>query len=155
MPPARGVVMGPPNLKYLPLPLTSLAMICLFFPAESPLAKELNVKNIVNVLHEAKFADGDWAQLGLQLTDHFALTTIKADHSQTVHCLIETVSQWLKTDREASWKKLAEAVTKVVGCGNATADIIQQKAGIIHTRMFCVMRVFCECNFMKENYFYF
>ena len=109
-----------------------------------PLAKELNVKNIVNVLHEAKFADGDWPQLGLQLIDHSALTTIKSDQGQAILCMIETISQWLKTDREASWKKLAEAVAKVVGYGEATADIVQEKGGIVHTGMFCLMSAFCE-----------
>lgn len=106
----------------------------------------------MNVLYEAKFADGDWVQLGLQLIDRFDSTTIKADHGQAILCTIETISQWLKTDREASWEKLAEAVTKVRGYGEATADIIRQKAGIIHTCMFFLMNVFCEVQ--VHNYLY-
>ena len=100
------------------------------------LAKELNVKNIVNVLHEAKFADGVWTQLGLQLIDHFDSTTISADHhGRARDCLTDTISQWLRTDTKASWEKLAEAVTKVKGFGEATAASVLQKAGIVHTRM--------------------
>ena len=100
------------------------------------------MKNIVNVLHEAEFADGDWPQLGLQLIDHSALTTIKSNHGQAGLCMIETISQWLKTDCEASWKKLAEAVAKVVGYGEATANIVRERGGIVHTGMFCLMNVF-------------
>ena len=92
----------------------------------------------MNVLHEATFADGDWAQLGLQLIDHFDFTTIRANHGQASLCLIDTISQWLKTDIKASWEKLAEAVTKVGGYGEAVADIVRQKAGNVHKCMFYV-----------------
>ena len=110
-------------------------LLYLFVFAELPLAKELDVKNIVNVLHEAKFADGDWAQLGLQLIDHFDSTTIRADHDRASDCMIDTISQWLKSDTKASWEKLAEAVSKVGGYGEATAASVQEKAGIAHTGM--------------------
>ena len=93
------------------------------------------MKNIVNVLHEANFADGVWAQLGLQLIDHFDSTTISADHDTARDCLTCTILQWLRTDTKASWEKLAEAVTKVKGFGEATAASVLQKAGIVHTRM--------------------
>ena len=99
---------------------------------------KLKTKNVVNVLHEAKFADGDWAQLGLQLIDHFDPTTIRADHGKASQCMIDTISQWLAKDTEASWKILAEAVAKVGGYGEATADIVRQKAGIVHTGVFHV-----------------
>lgn len=36
-------------------------------------------------------------------------------------------------DREASWEKLAEAVPKVRGYGEATADTVWEKAGIVNT----------------------
>ena len=112
--------------------MTSLVMISLsFFPA-----KELNVKNIVNVLHEARFTDGDWAQLGLQLIQHFDSTTVRADNGRASDSMKHTISQWLKSDREASWEKLAEAIPNVVGYGEATADIIRQKARTVHTCMF-------------------
>ena len=109
-----------------------------FIIAEFSLAKELNVKNIVNVLDEAKFADGDWAQLGLQLIDHFDSETIKADHGRASDCMIGTIFQWLRTNTNASWEKLAEAVTKVKRYGEATANIVLQKAGIVHTGMLTV-----------------
>ena len=97
------------------------------------------MKTVVNVLHDAKFADGDWAQLALQLIDPTALTTIRANHpGDASHCLIDTVSQWLSTDLTASWEKLAEAVHKVKEYGEATAEIVRQKARIVHTCMFYV-----------------
>ena len=95
---------------------------------------ELDVKNVLNVLRGAGFADADWAELGLQLIQqHFELATIRADHSQANHCMIETISQWIKSDPEASWQKLAEAVPKVRGYGEATAASVREKAGIVHT----------------------
>ena len=96
------------------------------------------MKNIVNVLDEAEVADGIWAQLGLQLIDHFHSTTISADHSRASDCMIHMIFQWLRTDTKASWKKLAAAVTKVKGYGEATAASILQKAGIVRTGMLTV-----------------
>ena len=94
-------------------------------------AKKLDEKNIVNVLHEAEFADGDWELLGLQLIKCSALTTIKANrHGEASLCMIDTVSQWLKTESKPSWNKLAEAVEKVAKYGKATAQVVRQKAGI-------------------------
>ena len=127
-------------------------MICLFFC--SPLAKELNVKNVVNVLHEANFADGDWEQLGQQLIDRASLTTIRVNrHGNSNLCMIDTIDQWLKTDTEPSWEKLAKAVAKVGGYGEATADIVWKKAGIVHTGMFCLTSgfYFVKCNFIRRN----
>ena len=138
--------------------MTSLVMISLSFF----LAKEISVRNVVNVLHEAQFADGDWAQLGLQLIDHFDSTTIRADHDRASDCMSHTISQWLRTDTAKSWEKLAEALVNVEGYGEATADIVRQKAGIVHTGMFCLMSVLCEvkisyllnCSFMARKSFF-
>ena len=92
---------------------------------------ELNLKNIINILHEAKFADSDWELLGLQLINHTVLTTIRANHHGSgVRCMLETIDQWLKSDLEPSWEKLAEAVAKVEGYGEAIADIVRHNAGI-------------------------
>ena len=89
------------------------------------------MKNIVNVLHEAEFADGDWELLGLQLIKHVHLTTIKANRrGQVSLCMMDMVSQWLRNKLEPSWNKLAEAVEKVEGYGKATAQVVQRKAGI-------------------------
>ena len=99
---------------------------------------ELDVKNVLNVLREAEFADADWAELGLQLIDHFASSTIKADHGQANLCLIDTISKWLKSDPKASWEKLAKSLPKVRGYGEATTAMVQEKAGIVHTGMFHV-----------------
>ena len=91
------------------------------------------MKNVLNVLRGAGFADADWAELGLQLIQHFELATIRADHSQANHCMIETISQWIKSDPKASWEKLAEAVPKVGGYGEATAASVREKAGMVQT----------------------
>ena len=99
---------------------------------------ELDPKNVLNVLREAGFADAGWAELGLQLINHFELATIKADQGQANLCMIETISQWLKSDTKASWEKLAEAIPKVVGYGEATAASVREKAGILQTCMFYV-----------------
>ena len=100
---------------------------------------KLDEKAVVNVLREAMFADGDWAQLCLQLIDAAALKTIEANHPCDVsRCIIDTISQWLRSDPNASWEKLAATVAHVEGYGEATAHIIRRKAGIVHTCMFYV-----------------
>ena len=106
------------------------------------------MKNVLTVLREARFADADWAELGLQLIDRFESTTIKADHSQANLCMIETISQWLKSDPEASWEKLAEVLPKVQRYGEATAATVRKNTGILCKRMFCVRRsvsIFVKC----------
>ena len=91
---------------------------------------ELNVRNALNVLHEAGFSDGNWFQLGQQLIETTNLMTIKANHHEASDCMIYAISHWLQSDVKASWGKLAEAVTKVGGYGEATAKAVLQKAGI-------------------------
>ena len=93
--------------------------------------------NILNVLHEAGFADAHWELLGEQLIKHTAVLTIRANHhGECSHCMIDALSQWLRTDIETSWEKLAEAVAKVEQYGEATAERVRLKAGIVHTGMF-------------------
>ena len=76
----------------------------------------------MNVLHEAEFSDGDWELIGLQLIKHTDLTTIEAKcHGKPGLCMMDMVFWWLKTESELSWDKLAEAVEKVEGHGEATA----------------------------------
>ena len=112
-----------------------------------PLAKELDVKNIVNVLHEAEFADGDWELLGLQLIKHTDLTTIEANRrGKASLCMMDMVSQWLKTELEPSWNKLAAAIEKVEGYGKATAKVVRQKSGIGKTDL--VLKVENNCHVM-------
>ena len=91
---------------------------------------ELNERNVLNVLHEARFSDGDWFQLGQQLIETTNLKTIEANYRKVSHCMIHTISQWLQSDLKASWEKLAEAVTRVEGYGEATAKAVRQKAGL-------------------------
>ena len=92
---------------------------------------ELNDKNIVNVLHEADFADAHWELLGKQLIKRSALLNIRANrHGDSSLCIMDTIAQWLRTDAAKSWEKLAEAIAKVEEYGEATADIVRQDAGI-------------------------
>ena len=85
---------------------------------------------MLNVLHEAGFSDGDWYQLGQQLIEMADLRRIKASDHEPSNCMIDTIAQWLQSDVEAAWEKLAEAVSKVGGYGKATSKVVQQKAGI-------------------------
>ena len=55
------------------------------------------------------------------------LRRIKASDHEPSNCMIDTIAQWLQSDVEASWEKLAEAVSKVGGYGEATAKAVQQK----------------------------
>ena len=92
---------------------------------------KLNEKNILNVLHEAEFADADWELLGKQLIGGPALRNIDANRRGNSNlCMIDTISHWLNSDTEASWEKLAKAIPKVQGYGQATANIVRKKAGI-------------------------
>ena len=92
---------------------------------------ELNNRNILNVLHEAWFADAHWELLGEQLISGPALLNIRADrHGDPSLCMIDTISRWLRTDTKASWEKLAAAVAKLEQYEEATANIVRQRAGI-------------------------
>ena len=104
----------------------------------------------MNVLHDAGFSDGHWEQLGQQLIEYGTLATFRANRLGDSHlCMSDTISQWLNNDLDKSWEKLAEAVAKVKGYGQATADCVQRKAGIVHTGMFYVSSMYvgivCEC----------
>ena len=96
---------------------------------------ELVVRNALNVLHEAGFSDGDWFQLGQQLIETANLRSIEANCHKVSDCMIHTIAQWLQSDLKASWEKLAEAVSKVGGYGEATAKAVLQKAGIGKTNI--------------------
>ena len=104
---------------------------------------ELNDRNILNVLHMADFADAHWELLGKQLIKRSALLNIDANRRGNPSlCLIDTISQWLRTDTKASWEKLAEAVAKVEQYEEATANTIRQKAGIGKTDFWSEMCIF-------------
>ena len=94
-------------------------------------AKDLSEKNIINVLHAAQIADADWERIGMQLIEGRALRNIRANrHGEASLCMIDTISQWLRTDLHPSWEKLAEAVQNVEDYGKATADVVRRNAGI-------------------------
>ena len=97
------------------------------------IALKLDVRNILNVLHDPNidFADADWELLGQQLLRGSTLRTIRADRNGDPSlCLIDTASTWLQTDLNASWERLAEAIEQVAIYGEKTANTIRQKAGI-------------------------
>ena len=106
-------------------------------------AIQLDERNVLNVLREAKFSAGHWEQLGLQLTaDHAYLTTIRASRrGDPSLCMSDTISQWLRTDTKPSWEKLADAVTWTGEYGEATAASVLQKAGVVHHT--CMLTVLC------------
>ena len=88
---------------------------------------ELNDKNILNVLHKAGFADAHWELLGMQLIERSPVLNIRENrHGDSNHCMMDTISQWLRTDPKASWEKLAEAVAKLEQYGEATANIVRK-----------------------------
>ena len=92
---------------------------------------ELNDRNVLNVLHKANFADADWEPLGIQLIKHATLCNIRANrHGQANLCMMDTIAQWLQTDAEKSWEKLAKAVAEVENYGAVTAETVRRKAGI-------------------------
>ena len=92
---------------------------------------KLDETNILDVLHEARFADAHWELLGQRLISGPALLNIRANRRGDPNlCMIDTISQWLRTDLEASWEKLAGAVAKVEQHGEATATRVRGKAGV-------------------------
>ena len=102
---------------------------------------QLDKRNVLNVLQEAKFAAGHWEQLGKQLIDHSSLITIRANrHGDCSLCMSDTISQWLNNDSKASWEKLADAVTWVEGYREATAASVLQNAGVVNP---CMLTVLC------------
>ena len=93
----------------------------------------------MNVLHDAGFSDGHWEQLGQQLIEYGTLATFRTNrHGDCSLCLSDTISRWLNNDLDKSWEKLAEAVARVKEYGQATADCVKEKAGIVHKCMFYV-----------------
>ena len=92
---------------------------------------KLNTRNILNVLHEAGFADANWQLLGSQLISDTASQNINANRRGDPNlCMIDAIAQWLRTDLEASWEKLAGAIAKVEQYGETTANKVRRKAGI-------------------------
>jgi len=99
------------------------------------IALKLDVRNILNVLHDPDidFADANWELLGQQLLRCCSLRAIRADRrGDPSLCLRDTISIWLQTDLSASWARLAEAIENVATYmyEEKTAATVRQKAGI-------------------------
>ena len=74
------------------------------------------MKDVVNILQEADVSDADWERLGLQLKiKQSYLKTISKNRGEASLCMQDTISYWLQIDVDQSWKKLADAVEKVIG----------------------------------------
>ena len=92
-------------------------------------ASELNERNILNVLHEAKFSDEDWFKLGGMLVKNNAnLRAVRSRHCDAGNCMIDMVDRWLRSDLNASWESLARALDNVVG-GEKAAGMARQNTG--------------------------
>ena len=93
---------------------------------------ELNIRNILKVLHEAGFADADWEHLGqLLMVKRHILSTIRANRfGRASLCMMNTIDEWLRNDTAASWEKLAGAVAIVQGYGELHANRVREMAGI-------------------------
>ena len=134
---------------FLPTTVHELLFDDYLLPSHTGL--NLDTRNVLNVLHEAGFADADWELLAQQLIEHTALLNIKADCDKSTLRMTGTISQWLRTDLKPSWEKLAEAVAKIERYGEATAECVRLNAGIVHTCMFFVDLTKCH---KRDNFVY-
>ena len=84
---------------------------------------EFSEKNIVNKIQNV----AKWEFLGLQLGfsyDH--LKIIKKDSSDTSEAIICLVGEWIRNDKKASWKTLAEAL-RLTGYNNLADSLHGEK----------------------------
>lgn len=91
----------------------------------------LNVRNISNGLVRVT----DWYNLGIALDiPTHKLDTIRINHHDNVgHCKFSLYDLWLRTDLDASWSKLAKALSEAGE--EKCADWIREKyLGIVHGR---------------------
>ena len=85
---------------------------------------ELELRDVIIVLKDV--AGTQWYDLGLQLRlSPSILDTIAADHQTTDDCKRVMLRKWLQSDPEASWERLAAALT-LTGHKTAAAVIRSQ-----------------------------
>jgi hypothetical protein len=85
---------------------------------------EFKLQNIVTALKEVQ--DTRWYDLGLQLQlPPSTLDSIAADHESADDCKRIMLSKWLSEDPEASWERMAAALT-MIGHENTAANIRSQ-----------------------------
>ena len=72
----------------------------------------MDVDHVLTFLDKSNFPDCDWKELGQQLMiTPAALKTIQVNRPGEPNiCLLDIVSWWLRSDKEATWEKLVEAV---------------------------------------------
>ena len=84
---------------------------------------ETHVRDALTYLERANFADDDWEQLGRELIKPSALKTIQANRpGEPDICLFDMVSWWLRSDGNATWDKLAEALKTYEGVKQGTIN---------------------------------
>ena len=85
---------------------------------------EVELRDVVVALKDV--AGTQWYDLGLQLQlSPSTLDTIKADHHTSDDCKRTMLRKWLQIDPEASWEKLAAALT-LIGHKTTAAAVRRQ-----------------------------
>lgn len=87
----------------------------------------LTAVNAVDVLIESGFKPSLWQNLAPKLRISNPESITKPSNS---FCLEETIRQWLKSDLEASWKKLANHVSSIPSYGPRIKQTILKNAGV-------------------------
>ena len=115
------------HMLLLTIVVWKLMSLLLLFPTHQ--FPDLNVRNISNAL----VAVTDWYNLGVALgIQPHKLDTIRINHHGTVnHCKFNLYDLWLRTDLDASWSKLARALSEA-GETKAAATVREKYLGIIH-----------------------
>ena len=91
---------------------------------------EVELRDVVVALKDV--AGTQWYDLGLQLQlSPSTLDTIKADHQNVDDCKRMMLRKWLQSDPEASWEKLAAALT--LSGHKTTAAAIRRQFSLVTT----------------------
>ena len=86
--------------------------------------KEIKLRDVIKALEDV--AGTQWYDLGLQLEiSPSTLDTIASDHQTANECKRTMLGKWLQSDPEASWEKLAVALT-LIG-HKTTAAVIRRR----------------------------
>ena len=89
---------------------------------------EVELRDVILALKDV--AGTQWYDLGLQLRlSPSTLDTIASDHQTADDCKRVTLRKWLQSDPEASWEKLAAALT-LIGHETISATIRRKFSSI-------------------------
>ena len=79
----------------------------------------MDVSNIQEKLAEGDFEAGEWKELGTNLgIKPGGLKTLAATYEGNIAhghglALVDVLDKWMRSDREASWNKLADAMDRI------------------------------------------